>query len=111
MKTFVSLLILTGVSAFTVVPTPRFSTTLEAAAPSGTLGERLSRSQERTHSVDPDNARRNLMVGSLFWLASAGAANALDMDAFVNSQLEADTKNCDPKKDPKCIPKLTADEA
>jgi hypothetical protein len=26
-------------------------------------------------------------------------------------QIEADTKNCDPKRDPKCIPKLTADEA
>jgi hypothetical protein len=26
-------------------------------------------------------------------------------------QLEADTKNCDSKKDNKCIPKLTPDEA
>jgi len=33
------------------------------------------------------------------------------MDAFMNSQLESDTKNCDPKRDPKCIPKLSADEA
>lgn len=39
------------------------------------------------------------------------AANALDMDAFANSQIEADIKNCDPKRDPKCIPKLNADEA
>lgn len=39
------------------------------------------------------------------------AANALDMDAFANAQIEADIKNCDPKRDPKCIPKLNADEA
>jgi len=26
-------------------------------------------------------------------------------------QLEADTKNCDPKKDPKCAPQMTEDEA
>jgi hypothetical protein len=26
-------------------------------------------------------------------------------------QLEADTTNCDPKRDPKCIPKLNSDEA
>jgi hypothetical protein len=26
-------------------------------------------------------------------------------------QLESDTKNCDPKKDPKCLPKLTEDAA
>jgi hypothetical protein len=40
-----------------------------------------------------------------------GAANALDMDAFINRELESDTKNCNPKKDPKCMPKLSADEA
>ncbi|CAB9498519.1 expressed unknown protein [Seminavis robusta] len=44
-------------------------------------------------------------------LTPAVAANALDMDSFANSQIEADTKNCDPKRDPKCIPKLSADEA
>lgn len=26
-------------------------------------------------------------------------------------QIESDTKNCDPKRDPKCIPKLTEAEA
>merc|ERR1711997_859016 len=39
------------------------------------------------------------------------AAIALDLDAFIKSELDADTKNCDPKKDPKCIPKLSGDEA
>jgi hypothetical protein len=38
-------------------------------------------------------------------------ANALDMDAFMNSELESDTKNCDPKKDRKCAPEMTKDEA
>jgi hypothetical protein len=38
-------------------------------------------------------------------------ANALDMDAFINRELDSDTKNCDPKKDPKCMPKLSADDA
>ena len=38
-------------------------------------------------------------------------ANELDMDAFMNSELESDTKNCDPKRDPKCAPELSADEA
>ena len=44
-------------------------------------------------------------------VAFARKATALDMDAFMNSELESDTKNCDPKKDPKCKPKLTQDEA
>ena len=35
---------------------------------------------------------------------------ALDMDAFINSTLEADTKDCDPKKDPKCIKEMSSDE-
>lgn len=39
------------------------------------------------------------------------AAFGLDMDAFMNSELANDQKNCDPKRDPKCIPKLSSDEA
>jgi hypothetical protein len=42
---------------------------------------------------------------------AAASARALDMDSFVNSQLEKDTTECNPKLDPKCIPKLTPDEA
>ena len=38
-------------------------------------------------------------------------ANALDMDAFMNAELASDEKNCDPKRDPKCIPKLSEEEA
>ena len=52
-------------------------------------------------------------AASLAFLASAfpTPASALDMDAFINSQIDADTKNCDPKRDPKCKPKLSQDEA
>ena len=30
---------------------------------------------------------------------------------FSTSQLESDQKNCDPKRDPKCIQELSGDEA
>jgi hypothetical protein len=56
-----------------------------------------------THLVTAGSA---VVVGSI-----ATPAFALDMDSFVNSELASDTKNCDPKKDPKCIPTLTQDEA
>jgi len=48
---------------------------------------------------------------SLAFVGANSKANALDMDAFVNSQLESDTTNCNPKTDSKCKPKLTEDEA
>jgi hypothetical protein len=54
------------------------------------------------------------ILGGAALIASASQpviANALDMDAFMNKELENDTKNCDPKRDPKCIPKLNSDEA
>jgi len=41
---------------------------------------------------------------------TASVSNALDMDAFANAQIEADTKNCDPKRDPKCAPKMSQAE-
>lgn len=43
--------------------------------------------------------------------SSTTVANALDMDAFINAELANDTKNCDPKRDPKCAPQMTSDEA
>lgn len=51
-----------------------------------------------------------LSVGAAASIAPT-AAFGLDMDAFMNSELENDKKNCDPKRDPKCVPKLTSDEA
>jgi hypothetical protein len=58
--------------------------------------------------------RRNFLNN--IGIVAAGAlvptiSNALDFDAFEKGLVESDTKNCNPKQDPKCIPKLTADEA
>jgi hypothetical protein len=55
-------------------------------------------------------AMTSLFGGSIAFLG-VSSANALDMDAFANSQLEADEKNCNPKVDPKCAPPMTKDEA
>ncbi|KAL7439183.1 hypothetical protein ACHAXH_009070 [Discostella pseudostelligera] len=42
---------------------------------------------------------------------SSPSAFALDFDSFEKGEIASDTAKCDPKKDPKCIPKLTSDEA
>jgi hypothetical protein len=51
-----------------------------------------------------------LSIGAVV-VATRQESVALDMDAFANSELAADKANCDPKRDPKCAPQLTADEA
>jgi len=48
-------------------------------------------------------------VGAVL-IGTSAKSNALDMDSFENSLIEKDTTECN-SKDPKCIPKLTADEA
>ena len=48
-------------------------------------------------------------IGALL-IGTSTESNALDMDSFENSLIEKDTTECN-SKDPKCIPKLTADEA
>jgi hypothetical protein len=59
--------------------------------------------------TDPAFGRRRALESILFGVFVTGSAgktaNALDMDAFASSTLENDQKNCDPKKDPKCIPR------
>ena len=63
-----------------------------------------------------NSSRREII--NIFTKATVGAvligtsteSNALDMDSFENSLIEKDTTECN-SKDPKCIPKLTADEA
>jgi len=72
--------------------------------------------QQQITSVTAEAGRREaLSKGVAFFGAAisgfAGKAEALDMDAFMSAELEADEKNCDPKRDPKCKPKLSADEA
>lgn len=90
MKLFVFALILGSVSAFSV-------------------------NQESSPSkpIVADTTRRNaIFLPIMATIATtASKVNALDMDAFANSQIEADKKNCDPKRDPKCVPTLTSDEA
>ena len=44
-------------------------------------------------------------------VGASESANALDFDAFEKGEVEKDTSQCNPKLDPKCKPKLTADEA
>jgi hypothetical protein len=56
-------------------------------------------------------ALQGILGGGIAFLSVTAPVNALDMDAFANSQLESDQKNCNPKTDPKCAPKLTNDEA
>jgi len=51
-------------------------------------------------------------IGVTGIIASQGrSVMALDFDAFINDELKDDTKNCDPKRDPKCRPILSEDEA
>ena len=79
-------------------------------------------SSSRTHTTSSTsimmNNRRNFInniskvaSGALVFGITSSSANALDFDSFANAEIESDTKSCDPKKDPKCIPKLSEDEA
>ena len=69
-------------------------------------------------SSDSCSSRRNF-ISHISTLSSAVvlgesysiAANALDFDAFEQGLIASDTLKCNPKLDPKCIPKLTHDEA
>ena len=65
-----------------------------------------------------ENNRRQILSSILGGVVTATIAsssptiaNALDMDAFINAELANDTKNCDPKRDPKCAPQMTSDQA
>lgn len=68
-------------------------------------------------SAAPLSGRRALLrrCAALATLASFAAlpapARALDFDAFERGEIATDTARCDPKRDPKCIPKITGDEA
>lgn len=74
-----------------------------------------STSSTRLMATSPSD-RRNffnrfgaIAAGSLVSIPTI--TNALDFDAFEKGLVDSDTKNCNPKLDPKCIPKLTPDEA
>lgn len=53
-------------------------------------------------------SRRSFLIAAPL-IAAPAAAMALDMDAFMNKELESTT--CDEKVNKKCIPKLSEDEA
>jgi hypothetical protein len=72
--------------------------------------------QESLKVVDePVSGRRkalqSILAGASMAATFPSSSNALDYDAFTNSELDKDTKNCNPKVDPKCAPKMTQDEA
>mmetsp|Transcript_10521 Transcript_10521/g.18571 ORF Transcript_10521/g.18571 Transcript_10521/m.18571 type:complete len:142 (-) Transcript_10521:177-602(-) len=73
--------------------------------------------QEPLKTLDePQFGRRKALQAILAGASVAAtfpsvATNALDMDAFMSSELEKDQKQCNPKLDPKCAPKMTQDEA
>ncbi|KAL7484405.1 hypothetical protein ACHAW6_010041 [Cyclotella cf. meneghiniana] len=65
--------------------------------------------------ASPSN-RRNFVgnFGAFLTVAIVPMPNivsALDFDAFEKGEIAADTKNCNPKLDPKCQPNLSPDEA
>ena len=72
--------------------------------------------QQPLKSVDQPQFGRRKALQSILAGASVAAAfpsvsSALDVDSFMSSELEKDQKNCNPKLDPKCAPKMTQDEA
>lgn len=56
-------------------------------------------------------ALQSMLAGASLAASFPSVSSALDIDAFTSSELEKDTKNCNPKFDPKCAPKMTQDEA
>jgi hypothetical protein len=69
-----------------------------------------------TVSDEPVFGRRKaleaiFLTGAVASVGIPGRVQALDMDAFSRSELEKDQRQCNPKLDPKCAPKMTADEA
>ena len=59
----------------------------------------------------PRMAAGSATLAALACASADDAAVALDFDAFERGEIASDTAKCDPKRDPKCIPKLSSDEA
>lgn len=88
-------------------------TAVNAFAPNAQAGRVTTTILRGAASSDSDSivSRRSVMATIFLSTLAASSANALDMDAFMNAELANDLKNCDPKRDPKCVPKLSEDEA
>jgi len=94
--------------------------TLALALPQEALGFSTGFSTSSTKAtVTAEESRREALNKGVAFLGAAagiagltaGKAEALDMDAFEKQLIAADEKNCDPKRDPKCKPNLSPDEA
>mmetsp|Transcript_22544 Transcript_22544/g.62653 ORF Transcript_22544/g.62653 Transcript_22544/m.62653 type:complete len:149 (+) Transcript_22544:149-595(+) len=92
-----------AVNAFQVVVPPTASTRSATSL--------CASAQDAEKSLQGRRQAVATMFGAASLAFSTQTVMALDMDAFMNQELESDTKNCDPKKDPKCAPQLSADEA
>lgn len=108
---------LSGGRAF--APPPAFPAAASAGATSPLGAERAAR--EPDGGAGGAGGRRDV-VGALAGGFAAGAAlagifgaggeaSALDFDSFEKGLIEKDIAECNPKIDPRCIPKLTEDEA
>ena len=73
--------------------------------------------QQKNHHQPPGTSSRRLFFQrSIPYVVAAtailpDASNALDMDAFMQKELDSDAQNCDEKTDKRCKPKLTDDQA
>ncbi|KAL7543995.1 hypothetical protein ACHAWF_007504 [Thalassiosira exigua] len=92
------------------------ATAFAPEAPTRTSSRPCIRPSSTSTSMVPD--RRDFLTdlskaatGALLVGFTGTAANALDFDAFEKGEIKSDTDKCDPKRDPKCVPKLTKDEA
>ncbi|GMI60796.1 hypothetical protein ScalyP_jg215 [Parmales sp. scaly parma] len=86
------------------------SSHLSALAKSGNL-IRTSISHRSALAKSGNLSRRSLMAIPLFITLAPSPTKALDMDAFARDTIASDTKNCNPKLDPKCQEVMNDDEA
>eukprot|EP00554_Chaetoceros_debilis_P006846 CAMPEP_0194079952 /NCGR_PEP_ID=MMETSP0149-20130528/6076_1 /TAXON_ID=122233 /ORGANISM="Chaetoceros debilis, Strain MM31A-1" /LENGTH=154 /DNA_ID=CAMNT_0038761569 /DNA_START=113 /DNA_END=577 /DNA_ORIENTATION=+ len=111
MKTIALLLVPLTASAFAPSTSVRPSFTSSTSASTSTFTCSALNAENLSRRI----AMRGLVATAFVTLAtgdaSSSAANALDMDAFMNAELDKDTKNCDPKLDRKCAPKMNDTEA
>eukprot|EP00977_Amphora_coffeiformis_P001755 scaffold342_cov128-Amphora_coffeaeformis.AAC.6 len=98
------------VSSFATTSPESQADALALPGKSGKLQAALS-----SNSSEGTTSRRAALAtvaGATFaFLRPPTAANALDMDAFANAELDKDQKNCNPKLDSKCAPQMSPDEA
>ena len=99
----------TLVTAFTTTTTPHQQTRISKTVVHATKSN--NESSTRRDVINKVFTASLLTITSLASSSVSSPSNALDIDSFENSLLEQDTTQCNPKLDPKCIPKLTPDEA